>query len=137
MQHKVKCSTFVPMGCITSKVMTKSMSFHKEMSHSLHRTTDGIPGSNQFLDQPSSTETIKPWEFNAGLEQHRVKQEGQHEDPSLPSPSVLDKLDIYKAKRSKSSHWSPEYEIPTQCPGILSSGLLERNSKGGVRVLSF
>ncbi|KAH7837797.1 hypothetical protein Vadar_018082 [Vaccinium darrowii] len=86
------------------------------MSHSLHRTTDGIPGSNQFLDQPSSTETIKPWEFNAGLEQHRVKQEGQHEDPSLPSPSVLDKLDIYKAKRSKSSHWSPEYEIPTQCP---------------------
>lgn len=42
-QLKFQCSTFVRMGCITSKVITKSMSFHKEMSQSLPRTTDGIP----------------------------------------------------------------------------------------------
>lgn len=136
------------MGCITSKVITKSMSFHKEMSQSLPRTTDGIPvvedryNSSHIPDlYPSSTETFNAWELVAGLEQHRVNQEGNHEDLSLPSSSSVEKKrGIYKAKRSKSSQWLPENEIPPRVPRDFDrlDGLeFKWGSKGVVRARSF
>ncbi|KAG5516194.1 hypothetical protein RHGRI_037034 [Rhododendron griersonianum] len=111
------------------------------MSQSLPRTTDGIPVVEDRYLYPSSTETFNAWELVAGLEQHRVNQEGNHEDLSLPSSSSVEKKrGIYKAKRSKSSQWLPENEIPPRVPRDFDrlDGLeFKWGSKGVVRARSF
>ncbi|XP_057498172.1 uncharacterized protein LOC130782784 [Actinidia eriantha] len=132
------------MGCISSKVITKSMSFHQEMSQSLQRTTNGIPVLEELFTtspkptlQHSSTETINTWELISGLRENQVKQEGQQADPSLSQTPVV--VDIYKAKWSKSCHWSPENEMLARVPRDdgLTADRFKLASKGVVRTRSF
>ncbi|CAL5410238.1 unnamed protein product [Camellia sinensis] len=138
-------STFVQMGCISSKILSKSMSFRKEMRQSLQRTTDGILGLEEIfttgpkptLHYPSNKhETINTWELIAGLEEEQEVQHANH--LLLPCPGV-EKLDIYEANRSQSCHWSPENEMSPRVPrdDEFTEEEFKWGSKGVARARSF
>ena len=137
------------MGCISSKVISRSISFHEERKQGSRRTANGIPlledlinGSDQYLAlvnklhsrslssnrspklaiQPVTSETVDKLEISA-----RLGQEGGKQNESD------------KNRRSKSWHCFPEHIVSSLAQENLSSFEDKHNlsSKASVGSRSF
>ncbi|KAK3218730.1 hypothetical protein Dsin_012700 [Dipteronia sinensis] len=123
------------MGCISSKLVSRSLSFQEELNQSLHRRRGANDNSkssssghflallssanlqpNQILSSESNKcskptvelvrkENSDTWELKASLE-----QEGNQ--PASPvQPKVRESVEVDLARRSKSFHWFEDYEV--------------------------
>ncbi|KAF5472587.1 hypothetical protein F2P56_009295 [Juglans regia] len=144
------------MGCISSKFVTRSNSFHEGQNQSLQRAND-IPvleepnmsssGSDHYLALVRTANMVakklQSWDSNSNtcskrdIEPARTETDNKWEliasldqgvvEHAQPAPKVMGSINTDFRRRSRSCHWSPEHRVSSFAVEV-TEGIKEEKS---------
>ncbi|KAK2652668.1 hypothetical protein Ddye_012524 [Dipteronia dyeriana] len=134
------------MGCISSKLVSRSLSFQEELNQSLHKRR-GANGNSKRSSDHFLALLLQTWNPTKSYLQNRTNARNQllsflEQEDNQPASPVQPKvtIEVDLARRSKSFHWIEDYEVSSLASESFD-GITERRSKrangGGPRTGSF
>jgi hypothetical protein len=146
------------MGCISSKFVTRSISFHEGKNQSLQRTANVIPVMDELNMYGKGSDHYLALVFTANMVANTVQSEdfksNTCSEPAIdpfntrnliasldkrmakqaqPEPKVVGSIDVELTRRSRSCHWFAAHEVSSLALEI-SDGLKKINLVGVIRV---